>query len=106
MYRLHIDIPLGPNENDAIQQVEDLMQSHFADIDAKEKIKYLMGNVDQVNYRLGHDEDRQKSNYMKKTENGHVTNKKCRIEFNPTNANPLNVDPNQETFGWVGDMTL
>jgi hypothetical protein len=81
MYRLHIDIPLGPNEDDAIQQVEDLMKWHFEDVDAQEKIKYLMGNVDTVNYRLGHDEDRQKSNYLNKNENGHVTNKKIRLTF-------------------------
>jgi hypothetical protein len=35
--------------------------------------------VEQVNYRLGHDEDRQKSNYLLKNENGHVSNKKCHI---------------------------
>jgi len=40
-----------------------------------------MGGVDQVNYRLGHDEDRQKSNYLNKTESGHVTNKKSRLTF-------------------------
>ena len=81
MYRLHIDIPLGPNEDDAIQQVKDLMHWHFSDPDAQEKIKSLMGDVDQVNYRLGHDEDRQKSNYLNKTESGHVTNKKSRLTF-------------------------
>ena len=79
MYRLHIDIPLGPNEDDAIQQVADLMKWHFEDKDAQEKIKYLMGNVDTVNYRLGHDQDRQKSNYLTKNENGHVSNKKIRL---------------------------
>jgi len=81
MYRLHIDIPLGPNEDDAIQQVKDLMKWHFEDEDSQEKIKYLMGNVDTVNYRLGHDEDRQKSNYLSKNENGHVSNKKIRLTF-------------------------
>jgi len=96
MYRLHIDIPLGPNENDAIQQVEDLMHWHFADVDAQEKIKYLMGNVEQINYRLGHDEDRQKSNYLDKNENGHITNKKSRISLNES------TDKNQEKFGWAG----
>ena len=95
-FRLHIDIPLGPNENDAIQQVEDLMHWHFADVDAQEKIKYLMGNVEQINYRLGHDEDRQKSNYIDKNENGHVTNKKSRISLSES------TDENQEKFGWAG----
>ena len=34
-----------------------------------------------INYRLGHDDDRQKSNYMIKNENGHVANKKSRIHL-------------------------
>jgi hypothetical protein len=35
--------------------------------------------VEEINYRLGHDDDRQKSNYLQKNENGHVNNKKSRI---------------------------
>ena len=66
MYRLHIDIPLGSDEEEAIKQA---------------KLKTIVGGVEQVNYRLGHDEDRQKSNYLNKTENGHVTNKKTRLTF-------------------------
>ena len=38
------------------------------------------GNVlTEINYRLGHDDDRQKSNYLIKTESGHVANKKSRV---------------------------
>ncbi len=48
-------------------------------IDLLEKEKMLTFGVEQVNYRLGHDEDRQKSNYLIKNENGHVSNKKCHI---------------------------
>tara|TARA_R100001463_G_scaffold114284_3_gene169481 strand:+ start:12 stop:263 length:252 start_codon:yes stop_codon:yes gene_type:complete len=81
MYRLHIDIPLGSDEEEAIEQVRSLMHWHFSDADAQEKLKTIMGGVDQVNYRLGHDEDRQKSNYLNKTESGHVTNKKTRLTF-------------------------
>jgi hypothetical protein len=36
-------------------------------------------NIQEINYRLGHDDDRQKSNYFMKNENGHVSNKKCKI---------------------------
>jgi hypothetical protein len=36
-------------------------------------------NIDTVNFRLGHDQDRQKSNYFMKNDNGHVNNKKSRI---------------------------
>ena len=81
MYRLHIDIPLGSDEEEAIKQAKALMHWHFSDADAQEKLKTIMGGVEQVNYRLGHDEDRQKSNYLNKTENGHVTNKKTRLTF-------------------------
>jgi hypothetical protein len=35
--------------------------------------------VEEINYRLGHDDDRQKSNYFHKNENGHVNNKKSKI---------------------------
>jgi hypothetical protein len=35
--------------------------------------------ADTINYRLGHDDDRQKSNYLDKNENGHVSNKKSKI---------------------------
>jgi len=72
MYRLHIDIPLNLTEEEAAnasKQIVELLQ----------KEKMLTFGVDQVNYRLGHDEDRQKSNYLLKNENGHVSNKKCHI---------------------------
>jgi len=59
-----------------------------------------MGNVEQINYRLGHDEDRQKSNYLDKNENGHVTNKKSRISLTDS------TDEDQEKFDWVGDMEI
>ena len=80
-FRLHIDIPLGCDEHEAIDKVRSLMHWHFSDPEAKEKIMRLMGNIEEVNYRLGHDEDRQKSNYLQKTDNGHVTNKKCRLDL-------------------------
>ena len=56
-YRLHIDVPLGTDEEDAIPEISGM------------------------NYRLGHDEDRQKSNYLMKNEEGHVNNKKNRLTF-------------------------
>ena len=81
-YRLHIDIPLGSDEEEAIKMAESLMQWTFADVDCKSRIQRLtFGGIEQVNYRLGHDEDRQKSNYLIKNENGHVSNKKTRIDI-------------------------
>lgn len=79
-FRLHIDIPLGIDEEEAIKKAKYFMNFRFSDHDAKETLLNNF-NIEQVNYRLGHDEDRQKSNYLKKTDSGHVTNKKCRMDF-------------------------
>jgi hypothetical protein len=74
MFRLHIDIPLLGTESEATEISKKI-------IDLLEKEKMLTFGVEQVNYRLGHDEDRQKSNYLLKNENGHVSNKKCHIHW-------------------------
>jgi hypothetical protein len=74
MFRLHIDIPLLGTESEAAEISKKI-------IDLLEKEKMLTFGVEQVNYRLGHDEDRQKSNYLLKNENGHVSNKKCHIHW-------------------------
>jgi len=76
-YRLHIDIPLNMSEDDARMasiQILGLLASE----DTQALILNAIG-VEEINYRLGHDDDRQKSNYLQKNENGHVTNKKSRI---------------------------
>tara|TARA_R100000315_G_C5189578_1_gene110466 strand:- start:58 stop:306 length:249 start_codon:yes stop_codon:yes gene_type:complete len=78
-YRLHIDIPLGDNEEQAIKNTETIMRIFKSTQNSYAKWRML--NVGQVNYRLGHDEDRQKSNYLDKNENGHVSNKKSRIDI-------------------------
>jgi len=73
-FRLHIDIPFECGEQEAIEKSKAILQ-------LLEKAKMVDIGVDQANYRLGHDEDRQKSNYFLKTESGHVNNKKSRIMF-------------------------
>ena len=82
-YRLHIDIPLGSDEAEAINAAESLIRWHFIDPEAANKIKRLTSDVSlsTINYRLGHDEDRQKSNYLQVNENGHASNKKTRISI-------------------------
>ena len=76
-YRLHIDIPLNMSEDDArLASIQIL--GLLADADDKALILNAIG-VEEINYRLGHDDDRQKSNYLQKNENGHVNNKKSRI---------------------------
>jgi hypothetical protein len=72
MYRLHIDIPMPFNENDA----KDFSLAIVSMLD-KEKITSM--GIDQINYRLGHDDDRQKSNYFMTNATGHVNNKKSKI---------------------------
>ena len=76
-YRLHLDIPLNMSEDDArLASIQIL--GLLADADDKALILNAIG-VEEINYRLGHDDDRQKSNYLQKNENGHVNNKKSRI---------------------------
>jgi hypothetical protein len=75
MFRLHIDIPLNTNEANAAALSETLVAMLVSNITS-----VVDGNVmAEVNYRLGHDDDRQKSNYLIKTESGHVANKKSRV---------------------------
>ena len=81
-YRLHIDIPLGGNEEEAIYKANLLVQEFF------KLNQSTAGNlirdkyeIEKASYRLGHDEDRQKSNYLDKNENGHVSNKKTTIDL-------------------------
>ena len=72
MYRLHIDIPIDGDLDQVIAVANSLVAEFTQDA------KSLVGGM---NYRLGHDEDRQKSNYMMMDENGHVNNKKIRLTF-------------------------
>ena len=76
-FRLHIDIPLGTDEEKAIMNSEEIVYM----IESQKDFLLESLRVEQLNYRLGHDEDRQKSNYLDKNENGHVSNKKFRIDI-------------------------
>ena len=75
MYRLHIDIPMPFNENDA-------KDFSLAIVSMLNKEKITSMGIDQINYRLGHDDDRQKSNYFITNATGHVNNKKSKIVLN------------------------
>jgi hypothetical protein len=78
-FRLHIDIPLGTDEEVAIKLAKSIIQWCFSDEEAQNRIMNISPQVENINYRLGHDWDRQKSNYLDKNENDHVSNKKCRL---------------------------
>lgn len=76
-YRLHIDIPLNMSEEEALIASQQIL-GIIADVDTDAVILNAIG-VEEINYRLGHDDDRQKSNYFLKDANGHVNNKKSKI---------------------------
>ena len=76
MFRLHMDFPLTTDENASVASVAVLI--NFLQNNKQQLID--MGFTD-INYRLGHDQDRQKSNYMIKNENGHIANKKSRVHL-------------------------
>ena len=76
-YRLHIDIPLNMSEDEARTASIQIL-GLLAGEDTQALILTAIG-VEEINYRLGHDDDRQKSNYLMKNENGHVNNKKSKI---------------------------
>jgi len=94
-YRLHIDIPLGTDEELAIEVAQIVMNDCFHD-----GIQWYVPRVNQFNYRLGHDEDRQKSNYLLKNENGHVCNKKTKVIVG-SKCDDMDNNPNQEKFEWM-----
>lgn len=83
-YRLHIDIPLGDNEDVARFVSKQIVHWMFDDQEARARLNNLaMGEsqIEKINYRLGHDDDRQKSNYLQVNENGHINNKKSRVNI-------------------------
>lgn len=77
-YRLHIDIPMPFTEEEALKASETIVGA------INNMILIERTNISEINYRLGHDDDRQKSNYFMKNENGHVNNKKCKIDLTKT----------------------
>jgi len=76
MFRLHMDFPLSGNEQECINAANKLV----AFFEQNKDTLISMGFSD-INFRLGHDHDRQKSNYLIKNENGHIANKKSRINL-------------------------
>jgi hypothetical protein len=71
---------MGTDEEKAIDTANLIMKCCFND-DRHQCQKLKEHGIDEVHYRLGYDEDRQKSNYLNKNDNGHVTNKKIKISI-------------------------
>jgi hypothetical protein len=77
MFRLFIDIQIPGSEEEALKIAQQILNFGFDNHQSRSLLEN--GGVETVNYRLGHDSDRQKSNYFTKNANGHVNNKKSRI---------------------------
>ena len=82
MFRLHIDIPLPLDESGAAALTREVVDAMLAAVETRLR----EAGISELNYRLGHDEDRQKSNYLLKTASGHVVNKKSRVSFGDANV--------------------
>lgn len=78
-YRLHIDIPLGSDEASAIEISKKFIDWCITSEAAQNNLKQM--GIEKLNYRLGFDQDRKKSNYLDKNENDHVSNRKTRVDF-------------------------
>lgn len=70
MYRLHIDVPLGTDQEIAIAAARDILNS--------------LGYAEWFGYeplaRVSDDNDRQKRNYLDLDENGHASTKKIPLK--------------------------
>lgn len=78
MFRLFIDIPISAiNTEHAVEQAQALVNKMILAHDIQQHFK--SANIEQVNYRLGHDEDRQKSNYFMIDDKGHCSTKKTKV---------------------------
>lgn len=73
MYRLHLDVPCGTDQEAAIAKAKEILQQFQMNM----PVEHLVGV--EIGVRLGSDEDRQKSNYLDINENGHCSNKKTKI---------------------------
>lgn len=82
MFRLHIDIPLGTDEADALRtakaiieamEVQDLLRIHNTFLTCEHILQY----------RVSNDDDRRMNNYLDKDEQGHVSGKKIKVEMEP-----------------------
>lgn len=79
MFRLHIDIPLGMLESDAVDFSNDVIAKLAVQIEGVATERGFA--VNRVQYRLADDGDRAVRNYLAKDCNGHASTKKSVVEF-------------------------
>jgi hypothetical protein len=76
-YRLHIDIPI---EAFSVEEAQEKARGILNELSIREDAQ--MGHlVEEINYRLGHDDDRQRSNYLDIDTRGHCSSKKSKVRF-------------------------
>lgn len=86
MYRLFIDFPISASSTeDAVITAKKICESVVESEQFKEMLVGM--GIEQINYRLGHDEDRQNRNYFVITDSGHASTKKTRV-FLQKNPDP------------------
>lgn len=78
-YRLHIDIPIEDTDLELAKSKAKKVFDTLLNDDSR--LKLQSESIKQINYRLGHDDDRQKSNYFQLDKRGHVNNKKSVFEI-------------------------
>ena len=80
MYRLFIDIPIAAaTTEEAVEKGHHLANSLLLSDDAKVDLDAV--GIEQINYRLGHDEDRQNRNYFVIDSAGHASTKKTKVKL-------------------------
>ena len=83
MYRLFIDYPISASSTEeAVSIAKKIIDMLVTDEHSKTVLAEI--GVDQLNYRLGHDEDRQNRNYFVITDSGHASTKKTRVLMQPS----------------------
>jgi hypothetical protein len=78
-YRIHIDIPIETLTVEEAQVIAKDILNKLGILNTDNE--QLAGTGVEMNYRLGHDDDRQRSNYFDLDERGHCTHKKIRVKF-------------------------
>jgi hypothetical protein len=83
MFRMFIDFPISTDEETSVKVAKQFVQVLEQNADF-----FAQHGIVKIGYRLGNDEDRQKSNYLDKNLNGHVSSRKLVLDI-PTNPATL-----------------
>lgn len=75
MYRLHIDIPIDAC---SLEEAQEKARQVLTELSIREGMP-MSRLTEEINYRLGHDDDRQRSNYLEIDSRGHCSSKKTKI---------------------------